>query len=392
MTITTPPAPTPPVPTRRRRSGATVAVAVALAALAGACSTSSPERPAARSSTTTVRPGAGTTPTTAPTTPATQLLAVVADGLTAYDATPGGSSKRLLDRTADGLGDRAPTGQVCAVPAPDRRVAVGLAPAAPTDPPAWAIVAISGEQLDALSARVVGLVSAGAPGTAAPSGATPTGCTALGDGRLVTTDTSGRLAVWIPPLGTGSRSCTLVTGLAAPGQLGQDDQRRVYVTVGDGSDAGVFRIASPSVSAPDAAGGCGASDPTGLPQADRVRREPFLAAAPDGPARPQGIAIDQSGPVLVASPTPGPIVQTDANGTITRRITTSGRPLGLAVDPDGSLYVADPGDGSPTGGRLLVLPAGPDGLQPGVALVTGLDRPQSVTVLVAAGGGGASKL
>jgi len=376
---------------RTRFVAVVVALGVVVTALA-ACSSSSPERPAARSSTTTTRSGAATTPTTtAPPPAATQLLAVVADGLTVYEATSGGSSKRLLDRTADGLGGRAPTGQVCPVPAPDRRVAVGLTPGAPTDPPAWAIIAISGEQLDGLSARVVGLVTTGTTPNGA-SGTTPTGCTALGDGRLVTSDTSGRLAVWIPPLGSSARSCTLLAGLGAPGQLGQDDQRRVYVTVGDGADAGVFRIAAPAVTSPDAAGGCGGTDQNGLPLADRVRREPFLAAAPDGPARPQGIAIDQAGPVLVASPTPGPIVETDPNGAITRRITSSGRPLGLAVDPDGSLYVADPGDGSPTGGRLLVLPNGPNGLQAGVVLVAGVDRPQSITVLVPAGGGGASKL
>jgi hypothetical protein len=174
----------------------------------------------------------------------------------------------------------------------------------------------------------------------------------------------------------------------------------------------VWRYSGPYPTSADAAGGCGGTDATGAPTADRTRREAFIA--PDALlATPSGITGGPGGALFVSSVTTGVINEYDANGTFVRTVlqptpgTTlgatplpTGTPLGLAFDPAGALFYADVGltvsapGASPTATpgigsvRRIVFQDGSP--LPPETVGRGLDAPDGLGLLVPSPEGGAA--
>ncbi len=409
------------MPARRRRPRPAVAlVVVALVVVVTACSSADDTRPRP-SSTTTTEPGSTPTSpgTTAPGEPAvTIVLGPAGGGLDAYEAEPPFRSVALLPRGEDA--DPVVNGQVCLFPDGTRRFVAGARdPAGGPDATGWGVFQLEGTTLDDLTVEERSrLVPSYQPGI---DPGTPAGCGFLSDGRLVTTDIgnradgepTGQLTIWLPPYdGQDVASCKLDTTIGTALSLWVDDQDRIYVTSARGPGAGVWRYSGPYPTAADAAGGCGGTDATGAPSADRTRKERFIA--PDAlAATPSGITGGPGGSLFVSSATTGAINEYDANGTFVRTVlqppagTTlgasplpTGTPLGLAFDPAGALFYADVGLTVTTPGAPPTATAGAGSVrrivfQDGTALPPeivgrGLDAPDGLGLLVPNPEGGAA--
>jgi len=261
-------------------------------------------------------------------------------------------------------------GQVCFLPG-TRRFIAGEDTGQPNPPPGWGVFDLDGHRVGELSATQVGkLVTTfqGPPGDEGVSNtADPYGCGILSDGRLVTTDIgntasgpgNGQLIVWFPPFDQGDVAhCKLDVGVATAQGIFVDANDDVYVASARGSagnPSGIYRFRGPFPTAPDAAGGCGATDDTGAPRADSVDRQPFIIDGDNVPT-PNGIVGTPSGTFYVSSIFNGVIAEYDANGEFLRRVLeppagetlgpqpfSTGTPLGLALDDDDTLYYADLG-------------------------------------------------
>lgn len=422
------------------RSGLRTALTAVLAAVVvGTLGCSPDERSTPGPATSTTAPPPLDGATTSPPTPAAGPVVLVTQGghLDAFEPVPPFASQRVVTGSSPQSGGVDVRGQICPLPDGTGRlvVAVGTDAGSATDqpgpggtggpgvPPAateaarWALFRLRGGAVGDLTAEPVGeLTLDRGPGEGA------FGCAFLSDGRLVTTDVGdptgaradGRLVLWFPPYtGGAGRSCTLDAGIAAPRGLWVDDQDRIHVASGASPTAGVWRYSGPYPTGPDAAGGCGRTDPAGEAQADRTRRELFV---PDGEHEltgPTGVAGGPAGTVFVAAATAGIVNEYDANGELLRTVLRpppgwtpgpelppTGRPLSIAVAPDGVIYYADVGAvatgtvlvGAPgTGSLRRITPPGPQGSTP-ETMAGALDHPTGVTLLLPGGGGAPSKV
>jgi hypothetical protein len=250
-------------------------------------------------------------------------------------------------------------GMICALPDGSGRMIAGEDTRQPHPPAGWGVLAQGG--------RLVGKLVA----SAAAEVPEPYGCAFARDGRLFTTEVgyqgfrtaNGQLVLWFPPFDRfpgppgaypktdahSPNACKIATDIGIAGGVAIDAQGRVYVA--SASRFQLLRFSPPFPTGPDAAGGCGARDPLGSPQADSVLRESF--------AGPQlgsllltysGLAMARSGNLYAASVATGRIGEFDLEGRLLRLVVepaewlpphATGSPFGLAVDGQGSLYYAD---------------------------------------------------
>lgn len=246
-------------------------------------------------------------------------------------------------------------GMICAFPDGSGRFIAGEDTGQPNPPPGWGVFAPSGRQIGKLTA------------TYFVSGAEPHGCAFAADGTLFTTEVgaqgfgtpSGQLIMWFPPYdqfpgapGTYPNSerstdfCKIATDIGTAGGVAIDAQGRVYVAAA--SQLTVHRFSPPFPTGPDAAGGCGALDALGSPQADVVAREVFLP--PNGLSTFSGLVFAPNGNLYASEVLTGRIGEYDANGARVRYLLqppeslppiSTGSPQGLALDAGGTLYYAD---------------------------------------------------
>jgi hypothetical protein len=197
------------------------------------------------------------------------------------------------------------------------------------------------------------------------------GCVFDHQGRLFLTDIgneaagegTGQLILFFPPYdrfpgppgafpdtdAPSTNFCIIATDIATAGSLAVDELGRIYVTSARGFD--VERFSPPFPTAPNAAGGCGRTDPVGSPMADTVQREVFVAD-PGHILTPTGLARALNGNWYIGSVFNGRIGEYTPDGTFVRLVLqppagealptfSTGNPQGLAVDCAGDLYFAD---------------------------------------------------
>lgn len=269
----------------------------------------------------------------------------------------------LVERASDAEeGGAAPAGKfrdingmICTFPDGSGRFVAGEDTGQPNPFAGWGVFAASGKQIGKLTA------------TYNVGGAEPFGCAFAADGTLFTTEVgaqgfgtpNGQLIMWFPPYdrfpgapGTypnaerSTNFCKLATDIGTATGVAIDAAGRVYVA--GASQLSVFRFSPPFPTGPDAAGGCGAVDALGSPQADVVHREVFLP--PNGLSTFSGLAFGPRGTLFAAEVLNGRIGEYDAAGTLLRYVlqppetlppVATGNPQGIAVGADGTLYYAD---------------------------------------------------
>jgi len=291
-----------------------------------------------------------------------------------FDIDTVGSSRLAEDIFVEraSAGGRDINGQVCLIPDGSGRFIAGEDTGQPHPVAGWGIFDRDGNQVGKLTATYL----EGFP--------EPFGCAFAPDGRLFTSNLgnqasgefNGQLILWFPPYegfpgpegaypDTDAHStnfCKIAIDIGTAGTVATDEQGRVYIA--SAREPGVFRFSPPFPTSPDAAGGCGATDPTGAPMADEVHRELFISD-PENVFTPTGIARAPNGNWYVSSVLNGVITEYDGNGNFVRRVLDpppnpsglplpTGHPQGLAVDGDGNLYYAD-----------LALVIDSDGIGPG---------------------------
>ncbi len=263
----------------------------------------------------------------------------------------------LIERAAADPDGRDVNGQMCRLPGGTGGFVAGEDTGQPHPPPGWGVFAADGEQVGKLTASYL------------VAGAEPHGCAFTPDGTLFTSEvgfqgfgtSNGQLIQWFSPYEqfpglpgeypvTDSRStnfCKLAIDLGTAGSVAVDPQGRVYVSQSAGLR--VDRFSPPFPTGPDAAGGCGAVDPTGAPLATNVQREQF-AAPSDGMLTFSGLAFAPNGNLYAASVLTGRIAEYDLDGDLVRLILApdemlppipTGHPQGLAVGGDGTIYYSD---------------------------------------------------
>jgi hypothetical protein len=283
---------------------------------------------------------------------------IVIEAAAREDGSGGGGS------TSDATLRRDVNGQICFLPSErrrSRRFVMGEDTGQPAVTPGWGVFELHGVAVGDFSAEQVGrLVTTFQP----PAGtADPYGCGVLSDGRIVTTDignnasgpATGQLTLWFGPHeGEVTRFCKLDVAIGTAGGIWVDAEDRIYVASARDT-SGVLRYTGPFPTSNDAAGGCGRTDVTGAPLADRVNRERFIVADANLPT-PNSVVGTSSGEIYVSSVVNGVIAEFDATGAFVRRILqppagetlgfepySTGTPLGIAVDRLGTVYYADLG-------------------------------------------------
>jgi outer membrane protein assembly factor BamB len=258
--------------------------------------------------------------------------------------------------SAPGTG-RDVNGQICARADTPGGFIAGEDTGQPDPPPGWGVFDADGTQVGKLAA------------TYNVSGAEPHGCAFAPDGTLFTSEVgfqgfgtaNGQLIQWFPPF-TGfpgppgaypdtneisTNFCKIATDLGTAGGVAVDAQGRVYVTQSSGLQ--ITRFSPPFPTAPNAAGGCGATDATGAPRADTVQREVF-ATPSDGMLTFSGVAVAPNGNIYASSVLTGRIAEYDLDGNVVRVLLApaasappipTGHPQGITVGPDGTVYYAD---------------------------------------------------
>jgi polyvinyl alcohol dehydrogenase (cytochrome) len=252
-------------------------------------------------------------------------------------------------------------GMICRVPDGSGRFIAGEDTGQPNPPAGWGVFDPDGTQVGKLTATYL---------VAPPNGQPePFGCafdpvtrnlftTEVGEQGFGTPN--GQLIMWFPPYdrfpgppgaypATNDAStsfCKIATDLGTAGGIAVDAQGRVYVA--SASLLRIERFSPPFPTAPNAAGGCGATDPVGSPMADTVNRE-VLVFGP-GITAFTGLAIARNGNLLAANIVAGEIVEYDLDGNLVRKLVdpptavpphATGTPQGLAVDAAGTVYYAD---------------------------------------------------
>ncbi|MGI9590009.1 MAG: hypothetical protein ACR2P8_01470 [Myxococcota bacterium] len=298
-------------------------------------------------------------------------------------------------------------GMVCPVPGEPGLLVAGEDTGQPSPTAGWGVLTVHGYQVGKLTPTYLS------------SYPEPYGCAFDARGRLFTTSVGGRffgegdgqLIVWFPPFwgypgpagaypetdAVSGNACKLASDLGTALGVAIDAEGRVYVAAASGRE--VLRFSPPFPTAADAAGGCGASDPTGAPRADAVQRERFLGPRwREGMVTYTGLAFSPSGTLYASSVATGRIAEFDLEGRLVRMILDpghwlppyeTGSPQGLAVDAQGTLYYVDldlalqgfslgPGPD----GKLWRIRFGPDGepLAPEI-VARGLAFPDAVSVL-----------
>jgi hypothetical protein len=250
--------------------------------------------------------------------------------------------------------------QICFFPDGSGRFIAGEDTGQPHPPAGWGVFEPDGTQIGKLTP------------TYQPADDQPEnfGCVFDQQGRLFLSDLgnqaggagTGQLIVFFPPYDRfpgppgaypntdepSTHFCILATDIPTAGSLAVDEQGRVYVTSARGQ--GVVRFSPPFPTSPDAAGGCGATDPVGSPMADAVQRETFV----QDPRIPTttGIARARNGNWYIGSVLTGTIGEFAPDGSFVRMVLqppagealptwSTGNPQGLAVDCAGDLYFAD---------------------------------------------------
>jgi DNA-binding beta-propeller fold protein YncE len=298
-------------------------------------------------------------------------------------------------------------GMVCDVPGAFGVFVAGEDTNQPSPPAGWGVITDSGFQVGKLTPTYL---------NAYPE---PYGCAFDAAGRLFTTSVGrkffgggdGQLIVWFPPLrhypgpvdaypdtdAVSGNACKLATDLGTALGVAVDDEGRVYVAAASGRE--VVRFSPPFPTSASTAGGCGASDATGAPMADRVQRERFLGPSwRNGLVTYSGLALSPSGTLYVSSVATGRIAEFDLEGAFVRMILDpgswlppyeTGNPQGIAVDSRGTLYYVDLDltlNGFSVGpgpdGKLWRIRFGADGAPLAPDLVArGLEFPDAVSVL-----------
>lgn len=265
----------------------------------------------------------------------------------------------IQNAETDATAGRDVNGMVCALPGDPTLFVAGEDTGQPSPPAGWGVLTSSGAQVGKLTPTYLNEYPE------------PYGCAFDAEGRLFTTSVGrkffgggdGQLIVWFPPFrhfpgppGADPRSatvsgnaCKLATDLGTALGVAIDAEGRVYVAAASGRE--VVRFSPPFPSGADAAGGCGASDATGAPMADAVRRERFLGPSwRHGLLTYSGLAFSPRGTLYVSSVATGRIAEFDLDGRLVRMVLDPGRwlppyatgyPQGIAVDSQGALYYAD---------------------------------------------------
>lgn len=253
-------------------------------------------------------------------------------------------------------GGRDVNGIVCGLPDGSGRFVAGEDTGQPVVRPGWGIFDADANQVGKLAATYLEDASDDRVGE-------PFGCAFDSQGRLFTTvigtqafgSDNGQLILWFPPYdvfpgapGTypngevSTNFCKIDVTIPTASGLLIDDNDHVFVT----SPAGlqVLEFSPPFPTGPDAAGGCGRTDPTGQPlaDADRVDRSVFVQAF----RAFSGIARAPDGNIYLSNVLGGHIEEYDDSGAFVRTIVPGSspppfNPQSLAVDADGSIFVSD---------------------------------------------------
>ncbi len=246
------------------------------------------------------------------------------------------------------------------------------------------------------------------------------GCGVLSDGRVVTTDVGdqangvpdGQLIVWFPPFNNHHvKYCKLDVAIstAQSSLIERNDHILLAAarptSVPGATGSGVWEYSPPYPTGPDAAHGCGKTDPTGAPLTDHIQKKVFIVPGQHGMLTPSGIVATPAGGYYVSSVFTGVINEYDRGGKFVRTILqppagdklgakpySTGTPLGLGISPDGTIYYADigivvdpksgVGPGSKTGTeRRITFTSGKP--NPPETMARGLDYPDGIGILVA---------
>jgi hypothetical protein len=267
----------------------------------------------------------------------------------------------LIPSATDSPTGRDMNAQICAFPDGSGRFIAGEDTGQPHPPAGWGVFAADGTQIGKLTP------------TYQPAGDQPEnfGCVFDHQGRLFLSDIgnqasgagTGQLILFFPPYdrfpgppdaypntdASSTSFCIIATDIETAGSLAVDEQGRIYVT--SARTLRVERFSPPFPTSPDAAGGCGATDPVGSPMADVVHRETFVSDA-GRILTPTGIVRARNGNWYIGSVFSGTIGEYTPDGVFVRLVLSrpagetppqlsTGNPQGLAVDCAGDLYYAD---------------------------------------------------
>lgn len=269
----------------------------------------------------------------------------------------------LIERaSASEEGGAAPAGNfrdsngiICLLPDGSGRFVLGEDSGQPNPPAGFGVFEKDGRQVGKLTPTYNNQVS----------NPEPFGCAFDAQGRLFTSDVgdqgfgtpTGQLTVWFPPFDrfpgppgaypntndASTNFCKLAVDVGTAAGVVVDSQGRVYVASASGAQ--ILRFLPPFPTGPDAAGGCGATDPQGSPFATVVNREVFATGFIFS-----GLALSPAGTLYASSVLTGDIVEYDLDGNLLRALLdppealppiATGNPQSLAVGPDGTLYYAD---------------------------------------------------
>ncbi len=281
--------------------------------------------------------------------------------------------------------NRDVNGMVCLFPDGSGRFLMGEDTRQPSPPPGYGVFEANGLQVGKLTPTFLGPFSEpygcafGADPDPADDVLPPLFTTEVGEESA--TAANGQLILWFPPYDVypgpagafpetdafSTNFCKIATDIGTAGGVAVDGQGRVYVASASGSQ--ILRFSPPFPTAPDDAGGCGAQDPVGSPQAEVVNREVFAnldAAA--GMGFFTALAIGPNGHLFAGSVVAGNIGEYDLDGTFLRLVVDApegslvfpkslGNPQGIAFDAEGTLYYAD----LDLQGTFPDLDTGPDG-------------------------------
>jgi hypothetical protein len=409
-----------PLSARNGRARFVIATTLAFLTVLGAACSSSDDKTADASTTTTSRP-TGTTEATDEMAGGYVVFNGQGNNLDAYEPIPPFTTQRVIhtvDDDPDGMDINA---QICFFPDGSGRFVAGEDTGQTTGrTQGWGIFQLDGNSVGNFSATENAKLVPTYQGSG--DNAENYGCGFLSDGRILTTDVGnqakgdgdGQLIMWFPPFDSEKIAyCKIDVGIATAQSIWVDDQDRVYVASSRPPTSGVWRYSGPWPTGPTAAEGCGKTDATGAPLVDDVRKEIFIASGENGMISPAGLAPTGDGGLYVSSVFTGYINEYDANGAFVRTILqppvgenlgakpfSTGTPLGIGVGPDGTLFYADiglvidgddigPGDATGTVRRITFVDGQPQAPE---TMASGLAFPDGIGILAGGGGSNASKL
>ncbi len=289
------------------------------------------------------------------------VLSGQGNDLVAYDVETF-ASQRVITNASDDEDGRDINGQLCRLDG--GRLLTGEDTGQPDPPAGYGIFELTGNRVGMLGWKQVAKLTP----TYQEAASQPEnyGCGQLPDGRILTTDIgnqelgdgTGQLIVWFPPFeGDDVAYCKIDVEVATAQSLlvnGGD----VLLASARPPTGGVWRYTGDFPTGPDAAGGCGRTDPTGAPLVDegRVTKALMIPAGEHGLASIVGLAPAPEDGVYASSVISGVITEHDGDGTYRRTILEpppgaaladgpypGGTPLGMAVADDGTLFFADLG-------------------------------------------------